>query len=119
MVRRIAVLIGAAGLLSGWVMQPLPSVGAVCNGWSLVPSVPGNVRLLAVEAVSSDDVWAAGQTAEHGMRPFVEHWDGNAWSRVPVPTGDTWQGFNGLAARSSDDVWAVGFSSVKPPDLDP
>jgi hypothetical protein len=33
------------------------------------------------------------------------------WTNVPSPAvGDTWSGLNGVAARSSTDAWAVGWS---------
>lgn len=57
-----------------------------------------NVSWNDVWGLSSDDVWAATETG-------LAHWDGTAWSRNGLPTGDllaVW----GIAR---DDVWAVGY----------
>jgi len=64
--------------------------------------------LTAVAAVSPADVWAVGSMssgAPFGDRPLAEHWNGSAWTVVPVPGDGT---LTGLAAASAHDVWAVG-----------
>jgi hypothetical protein len=78
---------------------------------SVVPHPnPGSFnRLHAVAAISATDVWAVGVTSTGISRTFALHWDGSAWTQVPIPTGS--QGHNtlyGVAAVSSRDVWAVG-----------
>ncbi len=52
---------------------------------------------------SDKDVWGVGQGA------VVVHWDGKAWQRIAVPTGN-----NLLAVwgSSDKDVWAVGEGGV-------
>ncbi len=40
------------------------------------------------------------------------HWDGNAWSEVPVPTVKT--ALNALAVVSPTNIWAVGDGLVDP-----
>ena len=41
---------------------------------------------------------------------LVEHWNGSAWSVVPSPNlGSHENNLNGVAAISSNDVWAVGY----------
>ena len=52
---------------------------------------------------SDKDVWGVGQGA------IVVHWDGKAWQRIAVPTGN-----NLLAVwgSSDKDVWAVGEGGV-------
>lgn len=42
--------------------------------------------------------------------PLVEHWDGNAWSRVAVPSVQ--YGLDAVVAPSATDVWAFGQTSV-------
>ena len=60
------------------------------TNWEVVPTPdPGSTgnHLYAVDAISSDDVWAAGQQLG-GHAPdngLVEHWDGHSWSVVPFP----------------------------------
>lgn len=89
------------------------------TSWSVVPSVdpdPRNNQLGSVTAVSATDAWAVGwsgtdsilgHTAEHTL---IEHWDGTAWHVVPSPSPGTYQNqLSGVAAVSSNDVWAVGF----------
>jgi hypothetical protein len=109
-------------LLALWTSSPQGAMAApnptlACTGeWEIQPSPsPGGVardsNLLAVSALSSDDVWAAGWYMNDGFRPLalVEHWDGTAWEMVPTPIVGTKDNYlYGIAALSSDDVWAVG-----------
>jgi hypothetical protein len=92
------------------------------SAWTIVPTPsPGNGNenpLLSVAASGSNDVWAvgfqyvkdAGYTDYHNVA-LVEHWDGAAWSVVPVPP--TRAGFNsyltGVSVTSPSDAWAVGY----------
>jgi hypothetical protein len=77
--------------------------------------------LATISAVSANDIWAAGTstytyyTGEYDPNTtyytLFEHWDGSAWSMVPGANtnGSSAQGtLYGVAAVSSDDVWAVG-----------
>src|SRR5579863_1157819 len=58
--------------------------------------------LLAIAAVSANDVWAVGGTSSV---PLIEHWNGTVWSIIPNPgTG----ALNGVSVLSSTDIWAVG-----------
>jgi hypothetical protein len=79
--------------------------------WSTVP-VPGRAgvdsSLRAVAAVSVRDVWAVGANG------LIEHYDGTAWkivSLVTLPELATVT-LTGVAARGSDDVWAVGTTAA-------
>jgi len=76
------------------------------SSWTVVstpdPGSAGN-HLYAVDAVSSDDVWAAGMTL-NGDSPdqaLVEHWDGQRWSVVAAPV-----------AASADLVMLTGISAT-------
>jgi hypothetical protein len=61
-----------------------------------------------------NDIWAVGH--QHGgghVQVSSGHWDGTAWSLVPMPepgVGDN--GLNAVAVASPNDVWAVGFSAT-------
>jgi hypothetical protein len=65
------------------------SITSTCGlAWSRVPSPnvgPSASVLVAVAAVASNDVWAAGHYGFSGALTLVEHWDGTAWSVVPSP----------------------------------
>ncbi|MGA7733480.1 MAG: S-layer homology domain-containing protein [Chloroflexia bacterium] len=86
--------------------------------WETVPSPnvgpdPLNNQLRGVSALAPDDVWAVGYF--YGLlyvpHTLVQHWDGNQWSIVPSPDGDSGANYlNGVSALASDDVWAVGYS---------
>lgn len=61
-------------------------------------------------AWSSRDVWVVGATGSS----FLDHWDGDHWSRVRNPNpggprGLTW--LYDLAATGADDAWAAGFAT--------
>jgi hypothetical protein len=79
------------------------------SAWSTVPSPnagSGDNYLLAVAAVSSDDVWAVGH---HDTHTLAEHWDGSTWSIVSSPSpGGQANTLDGVTAVSANDVWAAG-----------
>jgi hypothetical protein len=95
------------------------------SSWGVVSSpnspVYGQTSSLAsISAVSPTDIWAVGTnaftyyTGEDSNTIYYtlfEHWDGSAWSIVPGAStkGATFGGgIFGVAAVSTDDVWAVG-----------
>lgn len=83
--------------------------------WKMLSS-PHWVRdeLYAVEAISSNDVWAAGYLTTAGgngySKPLFLHWNGTGWTRIKAPkvrkSRDS--GLYGLDAISASNVWAVG-----------
>ncbi len=90
------------------------------SAWQVVPSPnltrPGSYNALnAVVAISSNDVWAVGGVpiglgVPEG-RALLMHWDGSAWQLFPEPPEVVnWYTTTrfGVAARASNDVWAVG-----------
>ncbi len=62
--------------------------------------------LLAVDAVSTDDVWAVGNSGvAETSHTIIEHWDGQQWTLMPDSrTGELYA----VQAISADNVWAVG-----------
>jgi hypothetical protein len=72
--------------------------------------------LSSVTAVSSTNVWGAGDFTEDGIHPLIVHWDGTAWTRVPAPDGvpHSVNVLYGIAAIAADDVWAVGYQEPEP-----
>jgi plastocyanin len=81
--------------------------------WAVVatidPSLTNNY-LFDVEAISPDDVWAAGSYLKDEnliYQVLYEHWDGSAFARVAGPNA-VQESVYGIDAVSSNDVWAVG-----------
>jgi hypothetical protein len=74
-----------------------------------VDTPSGDYALFDAVAVSdSDDVWAAG-TAEALEAPFIEHWDGQSWTRSSAPAQKLPKVIiSDLAAVTPTDVYATG-----------
>ena len=104
----------------GWSRNPRePSRTLIerWNGstWSIWPSADpgpfGNI-LNGVVSLAADDTWAVGARQDSFYQtPMAQHWDGTAWSAVPVPnpafcTGHSYLG--DIAARSATAIWATG-----------
>src|SRR3990170_1334320 len=80
-----------------WDLVPSPNVGSVAN------------RFDAVDALSPDAAWAVGRSSNGvGDVPIAAQWDGGAWTLLPLPADVTEGALTGVAAISTDDVWAVG-----------
>jgi hypothetical protein len=79
-----------------------------------------NTTLNAISADGPDDVWIVGtflDSANGQNETFSEHFNGTAWSVVPMPLVNSsninaFFQFNGIKANSASDVWAVGDSGV-------
>jgi hypothetical protein len=84
---------------SSWTVVPTPDPGSTGN------------HLYAVDAVSPDNVWAAGMqlSGDSPDQGLVEHWDGKHWSVVPLPapaSADLVM-LDGITANASQ-VWVAG-----------
>ncbi len=89
---------GSSAGLPAWGSEPSPNAG-----------FPRNV-LEGVDTVSAADAWAVGSFEANGFnhpRPLAERWNGTEWTSVQIPWSDEGELF-GVAARASNDVWAVG-----------
>ncbi|MDQ2714320.1 MAG: hypothetical protein M3Z08_05380 [Chloroflexota bacterium] len=78
--------------------------------WAIVasPTSGAGGQLSAITALSATDIWAVGYRGTLG-HTLIEHWNGNVWAVVQGPNPGRGQNFlTGLAAISSNDVWAVG-----------
>jgi hypothetical protein len=77
-----------------------------------VPTGSPITSLFGIAEVSAHDVWTVGYSIDHrGIdRTLIEHWDGRRWRIIPSPnSGATdYDVLNGVAAISTNDVWAVG-----------
>lgn len=71
------------------------------RAWSQVATPNASTHnLLAVRAVSRNDVWAAGTQ--------VLHWSGRKWNIEDTPEAYTGGYLDGIAVAGPDDVWVVG-----------
>lgn len=93
--------------------------------WAQVPSPnagPGENVLYAVDAISSDDIWAVGNwhqsstaqvgsVAQIGMsaKPLLMHWNGDAWRIMPGPDAAEFSTLYDVEVVDASDVWAVGY----------
>jgi hypothetical protein len=89
------------------------------TSWSIVPSPspdPNQNLLTAVDGVAPNDVWVVGNLGHDGyggdtVAGMMLHWDGSAWTRVPVPGADATFSIiklRDVVALASDNVWVVG-----------
>ena len=77
--------------------------------WRVVPSPSpgGSSQLIAVAAISANDVRAVGST--NASKTLIEQWNGTNWSIVPSPNpGPSGNWLGAVAAISAGNVWAVG-----------
>jgi len=94
----------------------LPLIERRVHAWRAV-AAPGpmaiadELQLTSVAPLSADDAWAAGEyldDADLEPKTLVEHWNGTEWTVVPTPNPYSADGLYGIAAVSTNDVWAVG-----------
>jgi hypothetical protein len=84
------------------------------TNWTVVPTPdPGGAgnHLYAVDAVSADNVWAAGQalTGSGPDQPLVEHWDGRSWSVVTIAgAGSQDLLLDAVTTGPGGQVWTAG-----------
>jgi hypothetical protein len=98
-------------------------VWAVGDGWSLhwdgqrwrkVPAAiigGGEPQLFGLAQFGADDIWTAGYAPlreDRRARGTVQHWDGSAWTDLPVPAVAAGWSLAGIAGTSPVDLWAVG-----------
>jgi len=88
---------------------------AQASAWSVVqsPNVGSDNILLAVAAVSTNDVWAVGQfsivSSPFVFQTLIEKWNGTSWSVVTSPGPGTQNNvLNGVTVVATNDVWTVG-----------
>ena len=118
MVQRLMGLIGLLMLVTVFAFSGVAQASGM--GWSVVssPNASTNDNVLkAVAAISTNKVWAVGYSVQGASksslvkRTLIERYYGTSWHIVGSPnvgTGDNI--LTGVAAISSKDVWAVGYS---------
>jgi hypothetical protein len=72
--------------------------------WTRVPAPTAG--LLAVTAIGTNNVWAAG--VKVGQSSIIEHWNGTSWKVVTSPNTGTATALNTISAISPTDIWAAG-----------
>jgi hypothetical protein len=86
-----------------WKVVPSPNVGS--------PTTILNNIITEVVAISADSLWTSGDyvLANGNTQTLLEHWNGSQWSVVQTPNiGSGGDYFQGIAADSANDIWAVG-----------
>ncbi|ELP67209.1 Tat pathway signal sequence domain protein [Streptomyces turgidiscabies Car8] len=73
--------------------------------------IPGSANwgLHQVVELAPNDVWTVGVDYDTGQSVAV-HWDGRRWTRTPTPVFPDSAVLFDVVARSSTDIWAVGWS---------
>jgi hypothetical protein len=112
--KKVAVF-AAATLIA---VAPSSPAQAAC-GWRSVPVPSSGIFsvLLGVDARTTADAWAVGESVFRGKvsgklmaRPFTLHWNGTSWKVIKAAhlAGTKNEVLQGVAMVSKDDVWAVG-----------
>ena len=78
------------------------------QAWTVAPSPPDAAARLAMTAIATDDIWAAGPSRLRDNSALFTHWDGTSWTVVPNPPLPDFVAVYGLSATASNDVWAFG-----------
>src|SRR5438874_1801719 len=78
------------------------------TGWSVITSPnPGSVDLLlGIAVVSTNNIWAVGQSLAQIGQGLIEHWNGSTWSVVKSPNqlGSVNSFLFGIAVISAGDI---------------
>ncbi len=105
----------AVGIYENHNVGPFYTLTEHWNGsqWSVIqsPNVQSvNNELRGVAAVTSNDVWAVGETSSSNGQgqTLIEHWDGSKWSIVSSPSTGIDDVLTGVTVISANDIWAVG-----------
>ena len=83
------------------------------GAFATVPSAT-DVALWGVFVVAADDAWAVGGDAfDFEGTGAILHWDGTAWTAMPLPELDrSSAALFKVWAAATDDVWAVGDAGI-------
>jgi hypothetical protein len=97
---------------------PLVPLALRWNGTSWVSMklpATGSSALTGVDARTPTEVWAVGSSSNaDGTQPYVAHFDGVSWRRVPTPTIAGGGQLTDVVALSPSTVVAVGRSNGAP-----
>jgi hypothetical protein len=110
-----------AVIASALALSAAGSPALAAGGWtptSISGASGDNVALNGAFARTSTDAWVVGQqfgpAGQAAPPPVSYHWNGSAWSPVPVPALGAAGGLTAVSASSATDAWAVGFEVLAP-----
>lgn len=80
-------------------------------GWRIVHvnNYGGHDSLTAIAAIGPTDAWAGGLVSAAGSHAFLQHWNGQTWTRASLPPAMrkiSYAQVSGLSASSASNVWA-------------
>ncbi|MBV9870293.1 MAG: hypothetical protein JO214_06695 [Frankiaceae bacterium] len=83
------------------------------HGWSAVAPPEAGTHPASVVVLAANNAWAVGGRQDprpgyHHDVPYLAHWNGTAWSSVPVPGNFGSGALSSVSAISANDIWAVG-----------
>lgn len=104
--RKLRIGMAAAGAAVMLAATPLTAHAA--GGWQTqtTPTTDTENILSDADALSPNDVWAAGPAYDDGHSMLI-HWDGTRWSRETGPAQDQFTA-RAVSGVYGDSVWAAG-----------
>jgi hypothetical protein len=80
-------------------------------GWRIVHvnNYRDHDSLTAIAAIGPADAWAGGLVSAAGSHAFLQHWNGQTWTRASLPPAIgkiSYAQVSGLSASSASNVWA-------------
>jgi hypothetical protein len=109
------------GTLMAVGLAPSGPAAAGAGAWTQVAAPNPGVQftnLQSVDARTDSDGWIVGYVQPPTASPTYPislHWNGTAWSSVPVPLLGIGTTLWGVSASAADDAWAVGSVSTHSP----
>jgi len=76
--------------------------------WTIIRTPAEIGELNGVWGIAPNDAWAVGHATPY-QKPFIIHWDGVKWTRIPGPPSFHAAFLRAVAGVSSSNVWAVGW----------
>jgi len=111
---RPATLLAVPILIAGAAV-PVTPAGAQIRPTGQAAAFTISGQLTGVAATSAGHAWAVGYTFTRRGNPgktVIVRWNGTAWRRVPSPSPGTNASLSGVAATSSSNAWAVGYTAT-------
>ncbi len=100
-------LVGWASSTGGWIARS--TNGGLTWTRQVLPVVGYNTHLDSIHAINVNECWAA--STDNG-RVFHTTNAGATWSEVVTPFHDPYDGYTGIAATPSGEVWLAGYRGV-------
>lgn len=98
---------------SGTLVHAAPRYATAeeCGAWqnASLPKSAQKGQPMSVVASADGRAWIFGAANEKRPKPLAVHWDGTAWTDVPLPWSDGLTGLVGGDMTGPALAWAVGF----------